>query len=1338
MKRIKPILVSVTFFVLSINLAAQKLPISFPSPEAAELGKYGQVPVSYFNGLPEISIPLYTLKCKDIEVPISLSYHAAGNKPDEHPSWVGLGWNLDAGGMITRIIHGKRDELRKEDYSQEVSINEISYTPTHDIGYYYRAADMNTPQWADSTFLTQVINESFFMDTEPDEFIYNFNGHSGSFYFVSNNGQMKVKVKSKSGDILKVEVQFSDNGGLPSFSLFDTYVGGETYNVNALKTFQKFIITTVDGNKYEFGGSNDNIDFTTSSKLFTTASSWHLSKIISPTGNYIDFEYERKGTLFVPSKALYKYESNYHDSNNSTNCIETDNYNNSDGRDGFSMVLVNPKYLRSITTSSQQEIYFTSSPSTELNYNWNSFDIYSKDLLSILNMTDYPAMKARDYINNYAYVKLDHIEIGGGKNIKFAYTNDQNQRLKLLGIAESPLTDPNGASGNLNDPQNILKYTFRYNTTPLPAYLSRKTDNWGFYNNKDYSLSDFSSLYNYRSANFTYAKAEILERITYPTGGATTFEYELHQYSKIMSGLALNAPFTLSSSSGAAGGLRIKTITNYPDTTDTSKKVQKQYYYENENGSQSGILSGIPTYTASGSESKLYRWKGWLGLVNYQASANYTYNQYSQNLLLPLSTTNGQHVTYSRVKEVDTNGGYTVYRYTNHENFPDEVPLALLTSFDNKALINSFTSKELERGLLKSVETYNKSNQIVHKTTYAYNDSPDRYNDYVKTIDKYFLDPGKCDCYFLRLSANKIYTFYPYLKTKTETNYYYNSRTDSVTKTTKYNYNAYNLPSCVTETGSKSAADSMMLFTKYPFDISATIYNAMSKKMMLNYPVETIKYRGTKITGGSLSTYKQVINGADTMYLPDKMYALEITTPSSLFTLYDGTTMDNRYGYPNLEFVNYGTHGNIYEIKDRKGTSISYLWSYNYQYPIAEIKNATISKVKNALNLSNIDSELSALSTPPMSNINQLRSTLDSALVSTYTYLPYIGLETATDPRGVTTNYTYDTFNRLYLARNDDKNIVARYRYAYQNNPDNGMGGYSFTAEMVTDFIHYHTGSTIHATINASGGSNDLSYNWSLLSGSTVLSTSNSNNFSYACFQNGALTLQCIVTDNNTGQQITLTKALTCYQELSAVVSTNASSYVIHDSGSATVSVSGGSGSYTYNWYLLLGSTIDKTGSNSAFYFSFTTSGTYTLKCVVTDSVTGETVTRTQVIGVEAPTIIQFSNTQSGMEGGAYVTTSNISYSIADSNTTPVTFDVSYSFHGGAYGRVTINGVRYSFEGECIETISNISVSMDTEIILELYNPQYGEGASSLTLTISGVDAGHSIGANNSIGGSPQ
>ena len=62
------------------NNYIQKLEAVPPSPQAADLGKYGEIPVGHQTGIPNISIPIYTIKLNDFILPISLTYHSMGNK----------------------------------------------------------------------------------------------------------------------------------------------------------------------------------------------------------------------------------------------------------------------------------------------------------------------------------------------------------------------------------------------------------------------------------------------------------------------------------------------------------------------------------------------------------------------------------------------------------------------------------------------------------------------------------------------------------------------------------------------------------------------------------------------------------------------------------------------------------------------------------------------------------------------------------------------------------------------------------------------------------------------------------------------------------------------------------------------------------------------------------------------------------------------------------------------------------------------------------------------------------------------------------------------------------
>lgn len=113
--------ICISIFVLlhlNINLSAQKPngPTNLQSPNVASLGLYGEIPVSHYTGTPSIEIPLYTIKARDYNLPIFLSYHSSGVRPDQHPGWVGLGWSLNAGGVIYRTVNDMPDDYDNPNY----------------------------------------------------------------------------------------------------------------------------------------------------------------------------------------------------------------------------------------------------------------------------------------------------------------------------------------------------------------------------------------------------------------------------------------------------------------------------------------------------------------------------------------------------------------------------------------------------------------------------------------------------------------------------------------------------------------------------------------------------------------------------------------------------------------------------------------------------------------------------------------------------------------------------------------------------------------------------------------------------------------------------------------------------------------------------------------------------------------------------------------------------------------------------------------------------------------------------------------------------------------------
>ncbi|WP_073413545.1 RHS repeat domain-containing protein, partial [Flavobacterium defluvii] len=228
-----------------------------PSTTAYALGTYGNTPIGLFTGSQNISIPIYTYKTANLEVPISMFYSSNGIKVDEISSNVGQSWNLSFGGVITRIVRDKPDEDRGN-FPIPISITEAT-------GRY-------SPQALD---FYQYIGEND-VDTESDIFSFNFGKYSGKFIFTYEGGILLMPAQE-----LKIEYTQNSEG------------------IN-------FTITAPDGVKYYF----DNQEITTQRVLGgghsipnITVSSWYLSRIVHPKGDQIQFTYDDATSTYTTSKS---------------------------------------------------------------------------------------------------------------------------------------------------------------------------------------------------------------------------------------------------------------------------------------------------------------------------------------------------------------------------------------------------------------------------------------------------------------------------------------------------------------------------------------------------------------------------------------------------------------------------------------------------------------------------------------------------------------------------------------------------------------------------------------------------------------------------------------------------------------------------------------------------------------------------------------------------------------------------------------------------------------------------------------------------------------------------
>ena len=173
------------------------------------------MPVSEYTGIPEIQIPLYTLIIDEVNIPINLNYHSAGNRVTQESSWIGLGWDLTFGSIIQQINDDDDIGYSQFQPNRQVTRKIPDYTmsggqPTeYPTRYRYRCGQsyVDGDGWTATVPIAPVqlyhgnkiatdyfipINGNYnqqeyelftsdYIDTEPDIFFANFLGHNLKF-----------------------------------------------------------------------------------------------------------------------------------------------------------------------------------------------------------------------------------------------------------------------------------------------------------------------------------------------------------------------------------------------------------------------------------------------------------------------------------------------------------------------------------------------------------------------------------------------------------------------------------------------------------------------------------------------------------------------------------------------------------------------------------------------------------------------------------------------------------------------------------------------------------------------------------------------------------------------------------------------------------------------------------------------------------------------------------------------------------------------------------------------------------------------------------------------------
>lgn len=456
------------------------------SPEAAAISKYGSIPVGLTSGVPNISIPIYNISLKGLNVPISLNYHSSGVKVNEQATNVGLGWSLQSGGVVTETIYGRPD------FQSGGWISSNPKTPQSDT---YKEIFENglttttTPVFQDDTtyqFYQNVLTGK--ADSQPDLFYINYLGKSIKFYFDQSGNYHLMPYRRVKIDIIYPGTIW----GPGAFVLTDE---------NDVKyTFAQVDRTTTtsdsptDYNDHGMQHVTDNL-------------SYFITKIVTPAGDSVKYNYD--GTIprsFSPQTISFKNQTieNRYEAPGGTDCVIT----KPDDRAYHSTTELRTPMITSIVSSKGDSIVF--------NYNtYSRFDLVGAQSLAgvmIYKQNNPSFSKSFQFVYNYFYA--------GGTlppGATPSFETQDNYRLRLDSVKES-------GKG---------PYVFTYNSESLPARLSLAQDHWGFYNGAttNTTLIPIDSLWGFytggnREPHPLKCQAGILTSIKYPTGGKTAFTYE--------------------------------------------------------------------------------------------------------------------------------------------------------------------------------------------------------------------------------------------------------------------------------------------------------------------------------------------------------------------------------------------------------------------------------------------------------------------------------------------------------------------------------------------------------------------------------------------------------------------------------------------------------------------------------------------------------------------------------------------------------------------------------------------------------------------------------------------
>jgi len=1071
------ILITMLSFI-PLTAFCQGLPIGtnvkFSSPQAASLGKYGGKAINYSTGTPDINIPLLTLKEGDLEIPVALSYTYSGFQPSNQASWAGLGFSLIPGGVITRTIKGLPDELSSQGY----------LTAPGKISSFVNQASFDAVSFINN----DVKNLD---DLSADAYTFQFNGYSGKF-IIDNTGKGTV--------ISDASIKISYEKGVDSFAGNNQIISkwtfitedGTTYIFEKREYTETSLVFTLDVPYMRYlpsawyltqvtnkNGNQINLEYSTANinrpRLQYGRSDQYQIDVLAAGGENIS----QTGSI-TENKTLELYLTKIKGSNWELvfNSEEYSRLSDNNSSELFARQLNDIQLFNTSVTPSVKTKQFSFTYTTDLAYRlhllsvkedganphlfsydsfasagmvgrdanvdyWNYYNgVYNNSLLPVagadlepregptkmgaLTRLTYPTKGYTDIAyeqNAYSYLRA---------NVHNASrTTVKTQYFRRFWNTQGAFRDSSGIS-SLVIAQSTDVDVILYNNSNFPPKLPSepqipKCGNQGIVVRRTlaagtYNMNEIMEIYGFQPCDRQDMHAM--------PGFDITMEFKT--YEKVISNVH------------KYGGIRVKTMTDFDNTTGSSYVTSFSYQDATDPTLSSGVIGSIPytelTFVNTVGSHTIYR------------SAPFNPEALSQLYYKYVTVSTADYITsykYTSHAQQSDNRGKWAFLFDQGLPGPINSPAQEFTS-SNFVEIGDYGSYYFMRSLPQEVVTKDKSGSLKKKNTYEYSgydqntlNIPSLHYELLASYVNY-PDPSNNNPSTRMLYYGKAYYAvggWPRKTSETVTNY---ESGTPVTVTTDYEYGTTHKQlsnqRTILSDGNIEETD-----YKYPLDYSTstnTVIQNMISTNMVNYPLEQVTWlkksaTDRKVIDANTTTYSSFTGNTNraSLILPYKKFRFKGLNGSvATFAAYDGTSNENTSDSyrETMKFTHYDTQGNPLSLVINGGDKLSYLWAYNGQYAVAEIKNADNAAVASAL-ASTTFSQMAEMTDSPtiQAKLDAVRLALPASLMTSYLYKPTVGITAITDPSGKNIVYEYDGYGRLKYIKDAAGKIRSSYCYNY-------------------------------------------------------------------------------------------------------------------------------------------------------------------------------------------------------------------------------------------------------------------------------------------------------------------